>query len=122
MCNVCVAGSCLRDKFSSGGYDLRAEGKAEFGPARLQIKRDNEEWSSIKGWLYTFDLAGTVGELGFDTKEVSWKQKRLLKETYLALKTGNLYCTYPGFKYTHERLIWRRRKKEDDRKDYSNTV
>lgn len=106
-CNVCIAYTILEGKFSDLGYDFKAEGKAEFSPAKLWIRKTGEkEWGEP---TLTMDLAGTVGQMGLDTKVPNGgfeKQKALLDAMYEGSRKNKLYCTYPRLEYVHKKVIW----------------
>lgn len=90
MCNVCIAEKMLKDEFEICGYYLRAKGKPEFGPARLQIRTKNEKYG--KNWFYTYDLAGTITHLDLDKKNNN--AKYYLKKLYLDLKNSSIYSNW----------------------------
>ena len=108
-CEVCVASDMLRDDFNRFGYDFKAEGKAEFSPAKMWFRRAGEKrWGEP---IFTFDLAGTVNFLGLQTTvmDASDLRKRsgVLSRIYKTTRNVPLSCCHPtvppeGVSFTQE--------------------
>jgi len=92
-CQVCAAQYALAPENQEHGWKrtwqdtpkgvitayIRAQGPAEFGDARYQIRKEGQAWPST--WVPTRDLAGAMARLGFDagwdavpTKMQTWLQ------------------------------------------------
>lgn len=104
MCNVCVAGRSLNGSFSLHGFDIRSRGEAEFAMATYQIRKVGDSWP--EHWASTLDLAGTLGALGFDDRELNSKRRCLLNSISKSLKKYKLTAIYPANPYIHRTLVW----------------
>lgn len=106
MCNVCAATDALDNEHGreTDGYGLRAQGQAEFAPATYQIRRIGQPWPAH--WADTTDLAGTVGALGFDSRNPNSKVRSLRVAITKALRRGRLAAIYPRLELCHRRMIW----------------
>ena len=96
MCDVCIAEMTRGKGTEMNGYEIRSKGKTEFGPAKMQIKKQGDEWP--EHWIHTYDLAGTVSYFGFDAQRSPKKDKEARRRRLAvtkALKSSGLYCHEP---------------------------